>query len=87
MKFSTTFLRAHELLATGQERYTCDAILRAHGGKAPGALLWYRAYFKPYPEAPRDYWLDVMGMSKQARIAWRLTALCFAATITKSEGI
>ena len=86
MRLSTTFRRAHDLVATGEEPYSCDAILRASAGRAPGALLWYKANFRPADDSPMEYWLRNTGLSKAERIQWRLTALAFAAAITKSEG-
>lgn len=87
MKLSTVFRRAHDLVATNEEPYSCDAILRASAGRAPGALLWYREHFTPSLDSPEHYWLRHTGMTKEERIQWRLTALAFAAAITKSEGI
>ena len=87
MKLSTTFLRAHDLVAANTEPYSCDAILRASGGKAPGALLWYKAHFRPADDSPMEYWLRNTELNKAERIQWRLTALAFAAVITKSEGL
>ena len=87
MKISTVFRRAHDLVASHEEPYSCDAILRASAGRAPGALLWYRAYFTPALDSPESYWLRHAGMTAEERIQWRLTALAFAAAITKSEGL
>ena len=87
MKLSTTFLKAAELVASDEVPYTCDAILAAHKGRAPGAMFWWRDHFKPSLDAPETYWLRGTGMTKQERIEWRILALCFAAAICKSEGI
>ena len=87
MKLSTTFRRAHDLLATGEEDYSCDAILRASGGKAPGALLWWRTHFTPREDSPEHYWLRGTDMTADEKAGWRLTGLLLAAAITKSEGI
>ena len=87
MKLSTTFRRAHDLLATGEEDYSCDAILRASGGKAPGALLWWRTHFTPAEDSPEHYWLRGTDMTQAECREWRLTGLLLAAAITKSEGI
>ena len=85
MKLSTAFRRAHEILAAGIEVYSCDAILRASGGRAPGALLFYREHFTPFMDSPEHYWLRGTGMTKVEKHEWRLTALAFAAAITKAE--
>ena len=87
MRLSNAFRAAAELVASGREPYSCDAILRASGGRAPGALLWYLEHFTPSEDSPEPYWLDHVGMTKQERREWRLTALLLAAAITKAGGI
>jgi hypothetical protein len=85
MKLSTTFKHAYLLIYSDVEDYSCDAILRASGGKAPGALLWYREHFTPAVDSPEHYWLRGTEMSATECRAWRLTALAFAAALTKAE--
>ena len=81
---STTFREAYELLATEQERYSCDAVIRAiKQNGAPGALLFYREHFTPSLDSPEHYWLRNTGLSEAERREWRLTALAFAAAMTK----
>jgi hypothetical protein len=88
MKLSTVFRRAYELVATGQERYSCDAILRANTSLLPTpALLFYREHFTPAVDSPEHYWLRGTEMIEAEKHEWRLTALCFAAAITKSENL
>jgi hypothetical protein len=88
MKLSTTFAKALELLASGNERYrySCDAILAVKGHN-PGALLWWRSHFTPSEDSPESYWLRGTGMTPEECREWRLTGLAFAAAITKAEGI
>ena len=85
MKLSTTFRRAHDILATGTEDYSCDAILAVKGH--PGALLWWRTHFTPSEDSPEHYWLRGTDMTADEKAEWRLTGLLLAAAITKSEGI
>jgi hypothetical protein len=93
MKLSTVFRRAHALIASGEEEYSCDAIREVAKGKlpgesrAPGALLWWRAHFTPSENSPEHYWLRHTRMPPKECHEWRLTALLFAATICRSEGI
>jgi hypothetical protein len=93
MKLYTVFRRAHDLIASGEEEYSCDAIREVAKGKWPGesraprALLWWRAHFTPAEDSPEHYWLARTGMTPRERHEWRLTALLFAATICRSEGI
>ena len=91
MKLSTTFRRAHDILAADpvRIRYSCDAIQTAineHGGH-PGTALWWRAHFTPSEDSPETFWLQSTGMTPEEKAEWRLTGLAFAAAITKSEGI
>ena len=85
MKLSTVFLRAHDLLASGEEEYSCDAIraVKDYGG----ALLWWRSHFTPSERSPEHYWLRHTGMTDAEKREWRLTGLLLAAAITKAEGI
>ena len=85
MKLSTTFRRAHDLFASGEEEYSCDAIRAVKGH--PGALLWWRTHFTPSEDSPEHYWLRHTGMTDDEKREWRLTGLLLAAAITKSEGI
>ena len=85
MKLSTTFRRAHDILATGAEGYSCDAILAVKGHS--GALLWWRTHFTPSEDSPEHYWLRGTDMTPDEKAEWRLTGLAFAAAITKSEGV
>ena len=85
MKLSTTFRRAHDILASGEEEYSCDAILAVKGH--PGALLWWRTHFTPSEDSPEHYWLRGTDMTADEKAEWRLTGLLLAAAITKSEGI
>jgi len=87
MKLSTAFLKAYVLVAQGEELYTCDAILKAHGGRAPGALLFYRSLFTPREDSPEHYWLRGTEMDGAEIRRWRLTALCLAAAVARSEGL
>ena len=91
MKLSTVFRKAHDLLATGEEDYSCDAIRAVTGQgaecKAPGALLWWREHFTPAADSPEHYWLRSTGMTPEECREWRLTGLLLAAAITKSERI
>jgi hypothetical protein len=84
-RFSTTFRRAHDILAAGEEEYSCDAIraVKDYGG----ALLWWRDHFTPSQDSPEHYWLRHTGMTDAEKHEWRLTGLLLAAAITKSEGI
>ena len=86
MKLSTTFRRAHNLIAEGAPDYSCDAIL-AVKGHHPSALLWWRVYFTPSEDSPEHYWLRGMEMPYAECREWRLTGLLLAAAITKSEGL
>ena len=88
MKLSTTFRRAHDLLAADSEdaiEYSCDAILAVKGH--PGALLWWRTHFTPSEDSPEHYWLRGTDMTDDEKREWRLTGLLLAAAITKAEGL
>ena len=86
MKLSTIFRRAHELIATDQEDYSCDAILRANTSLLPTpALLYYREHFTPAVDSPEHYWLRGTEMNATECREWRLTALAFACAMTKAD--
>lgn len=85
MKNSAAFLKAYKLVFTGAEQYSCDAILRASSGRAPGALLFYRALFTPSVDSPEHYWLRNQKMTYVESYEWRITALAFAAAIANAE--
>ena len=86
MKVSTIFRRAYELVATGQEAYSCDAILHANTSLLPTpALLFYREHFTPSVDSPEHYWLRATGMTDQECHEWRLTALAFAIAMTSNR--
>jgi len=87
MKLSTAFKRAYILMATGVQLYSCDAILAASAGRAPGALLFYRELFTPATTSPEHYWLRGTAMTEAEKHEWRLMALAFAAAMTNAENI
>jgi hypothetical protein len=88
MKLSKVFLRAAELVASGEEPYSCDAILRASNGEAPAALLWWRSRFTPREDSPEHYWLrDQKDMDALGRQRWRVLGLCLASWVAKGEGL
>lgn len=87
MKLSTAFLKAAELVATNEEPYSCDAILAAHKGKAPGAMFFWRDHFKPSMDSPESYWLKDQDMTKKQRIEWRILGLLLASEMAKEQGL
>jgi hypothetical protein len=88
MKLSDVFLRAAELVASKEEDYSCDAVLKAANGDAPSALFFWRDRFTPREDSPEHYWLrDQFDMEEEDKHEWRILALCLAAAIAKSEGL
>lgn len=85
-KLSRVFLEAAELVASGEEPYSCDAILRAANGEAPSALLFWRSRFTPAEDSPESFWLRGTDLTKKQRIEWRILGLCLAAAVAKGEG-
>ena len=87
MKLSTVFLRAAELVVSRAQEYSCDAILAAAKGRAPGALLFWRSRFTPAEDSPEHYWLRDIDMTPKQKKEWRILGLCFAACVARSEGL
>lgn len=86
-KLSKVFLEAAKLVATHEEDYSCDAILRAANGEAPTALLFWRSRFTPREDSPEHYWLRDQHMDDDEAHDWRMTGLCLAAAVARSEGL
>ena len=90
MKMSTVFRRAHDLVATGTYKYSCDAIdtaagSNAGGSRCPGAKFFWREHFTPAVDSPESYWLRGTDMTDDEKHDWRLTALLLAAEMTKGN--
>lgn len=87
MKLSKVFRTAAELVFNNEEDYSCDAVLKAANGEAPGAMFFWRDHFKPREDSPEHYWLRDEDMEDDEKHEWRILALCFASAIAKSEGL
>ena len=87
MRLGTVFIRAAEMVAADEQEYSCDAILAAAKGRAPGALLFWRSRFTPAEDSPEHYWLRGIDMTPEQKKEWRILGLCFAVCVARSEGL
>ena len=88
MKDSAICLKSAELIDSGKEKYSCDAIPESTQGNI--LANGYSRLFSPYTGDeigyPGDKWLEDILDNHEEEKQWRVLALLFFHEMLKSEG-